>query len=450
MRIVVIGGVAAGMSAAARARRTARDAEIVVFEKGSVVSFGACGLPYFVGGWFDDPGFMIARTAEQLRESGIDVRLRHEVLSVNPQAHSVRVRDLDAGTERDESWDRLMIATGANPIRPPFPGIDLTGVHTLTTLDDGKAVRAALESPDIRNVVVVGAGFIGLETVEACLHRGKHVRLIQLDERVLIDAFDPEITTLIEKELVAKGAHLHVAEKVTSFAPAGASGLASTRVGEVRSDKGSYPADLVIVAVGVRPATAFLRDTGIELYRNGAVIVDAAGQTNLPDIYAAGDCAVVPLMDGGVAYTPLATGANKLGRVVGDNLAGKSARYPGSLSSACIKVLGIEAGRTGLSETEAARRGIPVKTVFIHDFDHANYWPGQTDIAVKLVYHPETRVLLGGQLLGGQGAVLRTDVVAAAVAAGMNVDRLGMLDLCYAPPFARTWDVLNVAGNVAK
>lgn len=447
MRIVVIGGVAAGMSAAARARRAAKDAEITVFEKGSVVSFGACGLPYFAGGWFDDPDFMIARTAEQLRESGIDVRLRHEVLSVDPVARTVRVRDLDAGTERDERYDRLMIATGAAPIRPPFPGMELVGIHTLTKLHDGTAVRAALESPEVRNVVVVGAGFIGLETVEACLHRGKDVRLIQLDPRVLIDAFDPEITALMEKELVSKGVRLHVAEKVASFAPAPDG---SARVGEVRTDKGAYPADLVIVAVGVRPATAFLQGSGIELYRNGAVMVDASGRTNLPDIYAAGDCAVVPQMDGGVAYAPLATGANKLGRVVGDNLAGKNARFPGSLSSACIKVLGIEAGRTGLSETDAAKRGIPVKTAFIQDKDHANYWPGQTDIAVKLIYHPETRVLLGGQVAGGQGAVLRADVLATAVAAGMTVDRLGMLDLCYAPPFARTWDALNVAGNVAK
>lgn len=454
MRIVVIGGVAAGMSAAARARRAAKDAEIVVFEKGTVVSFGACGLPYFVGGWFDDPDYMIARTAAQMRESGIDVRLRHEALSVNPQARTVRVRDLDAGTERDESYDRLMIATGAGPIRPPFPGMDLAGIHTLTKLDDGKAVRAALESPEVRNVVVVGAGFIGLETVEACLHRGKDVRLIQLDARVLIDAFDPEITALIEKELAAKGVRVHVSEKVTSFASAPAGDPArigtAARVGEVRTDKDAYPADLVIVAVGVRPATAFLQGSGVELHRNGAVIVDASGRTNLPDIYAAGDCAVVPQMDGSHAYAPLATGANKLGRVVGDNLAGKSARFPGSLSSACIKVLGVEAGRTGLSETDAARRGIPVKTVFIQDKDHANYWPGQTDIAVKLIYHPETRVLLGGQVAGGQGAVLRADVLATAVAAGMTVDKLGMLDLCYAPPFARTWDALNVAGNVAK
>lgn len=443
MRIVVIGGVAAGMSAAARARRAAKDAEIVVFEKSGTVSFGACGLPYFVGGWFDDPGFMIARTAEQLRESGIDVRLYHEALSLDATARTVRVRNLATGEEGDEPYDRLMIATGAAPIRPPFPGMDLAGIHTLTRLEDGKAVRAALESPSVRNVVVVGAGFIGLEAVEACLHRGKDVRLIQLDERVLVDAFDPEITALIEKELAAKGVHVHVAEKVASFGGAGA-------VTEVRTDKGTYPADLVIVAVGVRPATAFLAGSGVELYRNGAVIVDAAGRTNLPDVFAAGDCAVVPLMDGGIAYAPLATGANKLGRVVGDNLAGKSARHPGSLSSACIKVIGIEAGRTGLSETDAKRRGIAVKTVFIQDKDHANYWPGQAEIAVKLVYDPESRKLLGGQVAGGLGAVLRTDVLAAAIAGGLTADQLGMLDLCYAPPFARTWDALNVAGNVAK
>jgi NADPH-dependent 2,4-dienoyl-CoA reductase/sulfur reductase-like enzyme len=445
MRIIVVGGVAAGMSAAARARRGHKDAEIIVFEQGELVSFGACGLPYFVGGWFDDPSYMLARTAEQLRESGIDVRLRHRVLSLDHGARAIRVKDLATGEERDEAFDLLMIATGARPIRPPFPGMELANIHTLTKLADGEALRARLADPACREVAVIGAGFIGLETVEACLHRGKSVRLVQLDERVLIDAFDREITDLLEKELVAKGVRLHVSEKVTAFAGAGG------KVAEVLTDKGRYAADLVVVAVGVRPDTAFLAGSGIDMLPNGAIIVDAAGRTSLEGVFSAGDCASVPLLlDGSPSYAPLATGANKLGRVVGDRLAGKEASYPGSLNSACIKVLGLEAGRTGLSERDATRKGIAWKSVFIQDKDHANYWPGQSDIAIKLLYDPSTRKLLGGQIVGGQGAVLRTDVVAAAIVGGLTVDQLGMLDLCYAPPFARTWDALNVAGNVAK
>ncbi len=445
MRIVILGGVAAGMSAAARARRADKDAEIVVFERTDVVSFGACGLPYYVGRWFDDPGYMIARSAAQHREAGIDVRLRHEALSLDAASKTVRVRNLDSGVETLEGYDRLMVATGARPALPPFPGIGLGKVHTLTRLEDGEAVRAGLARPDCRRVVVIGAGFIGMEFVEACVHLGKEVSLIQLDARVLVDAFDPEITALLEQELVDRGVNLRVGERVTAL---------EGEAGELRTvvtDKGRYPADLAVVAVGFRPATAFLAGSGLGMLPNGAIVVDGQGRTNLPDVYAAGDCATVPsLLDGAPAYTPLATGANKLGRVVGDNLAGLGSHYPGSLGSACIKVLGLEAGRTGLSETDAARKGIACKTAFIKDKDHANYWPGQSDIAIKLVYDPASRRLLGGQVVGGQGAVLRADVLAAAIAGGLSVDRLGLLDLCYAPPFARTWDALNVAGNVAK
>ena len=445
MKIVIIGGVAAGMSAAARARRNSKDAQIIVFERTGVVSFGACGLPYYVGGWFDDPGYMIARRADQLIESGIDVRLFHQVLALDHRAKTVRVRNLETGAEHEENWDRLMIATGAEPILPPFAGTDLGGVHTLTRLSDGDSIKESLKAESCREVVVIGGGFIGIETVEACLHLGKSVRLIQLDERVLIDAFDREITDLLEKELVDKGVKLHVAEKVLSL------DKKDGRVIRVQTDKGSYPADLVIVAVGVRPNTSLLKGSGIGMLPNGAIIIDHAGLTSLPDVFSAGDCASIPLLiDGSPAYAPLATGANKMGRIVGDNLSGKSARYPGSLASACIKVLGLEAGRTGLSERDAARKGIAFKFVFITDKDHANYWPGQTDIAVKLLYHAETRKLLGGQVVAGQGAVLRTDVLAAAICGGLTVDQLGMLDLCYAPPFARTWDALNIAGNVAK
>ncbi len=445
MKIVIVGGVAAGMSAAARARRASKDAEIVVLEQTDVVSFGACGLPYYVGGWFDDPSVMVARRAEQLRDSGIDVRLFQRVLALDYRARTVRVKNLQTGVEHDEGWDRLLIATGASPIVPPIAGIDLENVHTLTRLADGEALRTSLRAESCREVVVIGAGFIGIEAVEAFLHLGKSVRLIQLDERVLVDAFDREITDLLEKELACRGVKLHVAEKVLSLAGTGG------RVSGVSTDKSSYPADLVVVAVGVRPATAFLKASGIAMLPNGAIVVDHAGRTSLAEVFSAGDCASIPLLiDGSPAWAPLATGANKLGRVVGDNMAGRDSRYPGSLASACIKVLGLEAARTGLSERDAARRGVSFKTAFITDKDHANYWPGQTDIAVKLLYDAASRKLLGGQVVAGQGAVLRADVLAAAITGGLTVEQLGMLDLCYAPPFARTWDALNIAGNVAK
>ena len=271
MKLVVVGGVAAGMSAAARARRNLKDAEIVVFEQGGIVSFGACGLPYYAGGWFDDAGFMLARTPEQLRESGIDVRLFHRVIAINHAAKTVRVLDIGSGVEHDERFDRLMIATGASPIRPPFPGSELANIQPLTKLADGEKLKLALGDASCRNVVIIGAGFIGLETVEACLHQKKSVRVIQLDERVLVDAFDKEITDLLEKELVSKGVNLHVAEKVTAFE--GQDGKVST----VITDKGRYPADLVVVAVGVRPDTAFLKGSGMNTLPNGAIKLTIGG-----------------------------------------------------------------------------------------------------------------------------------------------------------------------------
>ncbi len=444
MRILIIGGVAAGMSAAARAKRTAKDAEVVVYEKRDLVSFGACGLPYFVGGNFEEESRMIARTPAQLAGSGIDVRINHEVLELRPADKTIRVRDAD-GRIFEDRWDRLMIATGANPVMPPVKNLELDKVFTLTTLADGRKLRSALEDPACREVTVIGAGFIGLETAEALHRRGKSVRIIQLDDRVLPDVFDREATDAIEAELRASGIDLHVSETVTELR--GRKG----RVASVVTAKGEYPADAVVVAVGVRPATAFVKDIGLEMLPNGAIVVDRRGRTSLPDIFAAGDCAAVPhIVQRLPVYTPLATGANKLGRIVGDNLAGKASEYPGTLASACIKVLGIEAGRTGASEQDAAKAGISCATTLIVDKDHADYFPPQHDIGVKLVWDPATRKLLGGQVFGGQGAVLRTDVLAAAIAGGLTVDQLGFLDLCYAPPFARTWDALNVAGNAAK
>lgn len=445
MKILIIGGVAAGMSAAARARRNMKDSQIIVFEQGDVVSWGACGLPYYIGGWFDDPDFMIARTAEQFRESGIEVRLRNRVVKLDHAAKKVLVKNLETGNEYEESYDQIVISTGASPVMPPHPGVGLENILPLTKLEDGHKLKALLEEPSIKNVVIIGGGFIGIEASEACVHKGKSVRIIQHSDRVLRKLFDKEITDVIEKELVRNGVQLHLNENVASFAGEGG------KVSGVVTDKGSYQCDLVIMAIGVEPSTAFLAGSGLNMMPNGAIIVDNTGRTNVESVFAAGDCATVPLaLDGSPAYLPLATGANKLGRVVGDALAGKPTKYPGSLSSICIKAFGVEAGRTGFTEKDASSKGISFKTVFIVDKNHTNYWPDQEEVSVKLIYDPASRVLLGGQIVGGSGSVIRTDVLAAVITGGLTVEQLGMLDLCYAPPFSRTWDLLNVAGNVAK
>lgn len=447
MRIVIIGGVAAGMSAAAKAGRMNKEAKITIYEKTDIVSWGACGLPYYVGDFYESPNNMIARPVEKFIEAGMDIRIKHEVIAVDPKNKTLKVKNLESGAIFEDHYDKLMIATGAHAIIPPIKNVTLENVSTLKEYIDGIEVKNIVMNDSIQNIIIIGAGYIGLETAEAMHHlKKKCVRVIQLMPRVLPDSFDKEITDIMEEELRSyDNIHLHLNETVTEFIDI------NGKISKVKTDKGEYEADLVIIATGVRPNTAFLKDTGVNMLPNGALIIDEYGETSLDSVYAAGDCATVyhTLREENV-FIPLATTANKIGRVVGENLAGVKTKFNGTLASACVKIMSLEAGRTGLSEEEAKKKGINYKTVFIKDKNQTNYYPGQHDIFVKLVYHGETREILGGQIIGKKGAVLRVDVIATAIYSKMTVDELGMLDLCYAPPFARTWDVLNVAGNVAK
>ncbi|SHI04366.1 CoA-disulfide reductase [Ferrimonas marina] len=444
MKILIIGAEAAGMSAAAKARRLAPEAQITVLEQSEIVSFGACGLPYFVGGFFDEPGYMAERSVEQFQASGIDLRTGHRVERVDAEAQRVRVRVLASDEQFELEYDRLMIATGASVVRPPIAGLDKERVYFLKTMADGLALRDWVAKPRIQEVVVIGAGYIGLEVVEAMHKQGKRVRLIELADRVLAESFDAEISEQVQAELARQGIAVHLAEAVTEL-------VGEDGVTEVVTDQGRYPADLVVVATGVKPNTDFLADTGIRTLANGALVIDDQGRTSLEQVYAAGDCATVPhRVRQQDVYIPLATTANKLGRMIGENLTGANKRFAGTLGSAAVKVMGIEAGRTGISEREAQQLGWAVKTVVIRDKNTTNYVPDQADILVKLVYDGDSKRILGGQLVGGSGAVLRVDTLAAAIQGEMTTEQLGMLDLCYAPPFARTWDALNVAGNVAK
>jgi len=444
MRIVIIGGVAAGMSAAAKAKRMAKNSEVIVYEKGSIVSFGACGLPYYVGGFFDNPNGMIARTPEQFRESGVEVNINHEVLKIDAEKKIVIVKNLETDEIFESSYDKLMVATGANAVLPPVEGLQtLKNIFTLKSIDDGINLKKAMMKDENKEILVIGAGYIGIEVVEAAKQLGKNVRVIQRGKRVMSASFDSEITDLMEEEIRSHGVDLHLEEVVKKIEGNGV-------VERVITDKGEYSADIVVIATGVRPATAFLEGTGIEMDR-GAIIIDEEGKTSVDDIYSAGDCAVVyHKVRKKNVYIPLATTANKIGRVVGENLAGAKNKFSGTLGSACIKVMDLEAGRTGITEEEAKLDGINYKTVVVKDKNQTNYYPGQENIFVKLIYDAETKVILGGQIIGKNGAVLRVDVIAMAVAAKMKTSELGMMDFCYAPPFARTWDVLNVSGNVAK
>jgi len=443
MKVLVIGGVAAGMSAASKLKRINKDAQVVVYEKGKFLSYGACGLPYYVSGENDDYTKMIARTKEQFEQMGMDIYLQHEVVKVVPEKKQVLVRDIVDNKLFIDQYDKLMISTGTIPLVPPFPGADLANIHVLKTLEDGIYLKQIANEPAIKDVVIVGGGYIGIEVVEAMLRLGKNVRVVELSERIL-RTFDQELTDLAEKELLEKGVHLNLGEKVEGF-------IGNEHVEAVQTDKGTYSADLVLLSIGVKPATKFLEGSGITLAVNGAVIIDREMRTNVKDVYSAGDCAQVyhKVMEEN-AFIPLGTNANKCGRIAGANMAGQHNKYIGTLGSAAIKVCDLEMGRTGLSEAEARGLAIDYTTVFIQSADHPGYYPNQTPIWIKLICEKRTRRILGAQAIGNKGAVLRIDVFAVAIHANMTADELGMTDLVYAPPFAGVWDAVHIACNAVK
>ena len=370
MKIIIIGGVAAGMSAAAKASRLNKDAQLVIYEKTDIVSWGACGLPYYVGDFYKDPQNMIARPVHKFLEAGMNIKIKHEVIDVNFKTKEITVKNLENGKIFKDNYDKLMIATGASAIIPPIKNISTHGVYTLKDYTDGITLKEEMMKEENQEIIIVGAGYIGIEVVEAAKYLGKrNIRLIQLGERVLMESFDKEITDIMEEEIKShEGINLHLNETVLEIIEE------NGKVIGVKTNKGEYKADLIVIATGVRPNTAFLKDTGIKMLANGALIIDEYGQTSIDSVYSAGDCATVyHLVRKENVFIPLATTANKIGRVVGENLAGVPTEFKGTLGSAAVKVMDLEAGRTGVTEREAANMGINYKTVFVKDKNQTNY-----------------------------------------------------------------------------
>lgn len=443
MKVVIIGAVAAGMSAAAKLKRIKPDFEVVVYEKTDIVSFGACGLPYYVGGFFDDSNMMIAREKSKFIESGIDLRTFKEVIDVDTNNKIITIKDSLTKEVFTDNYDRLMIATGASSI---LPSLDkpYENLSTLKDMNDGIKLRELINKEEINNIVIVGSGFIGIETIEAAKKLNKNIHLIGRSNRILSKVFDKEITDLLEEELRKNNVHIHLGETVQEY-------VGDNKIEKVITNKCEINADLVVIAMGVKPNTSFLKNTNIEMLPNGAIIVDECGRTSVKDIYAAGDCATIKnLVTNEDMYAPLATGANKLGRIVGENLGDINSSFPGSLASSCIKVLDMEAAVTGITEEKAKSLNLDYKAKFITNYNQTHYYPGREKLFIKLVYDAKTKVILGGQIAGYKDAVQRANVISTAITAKMTTEQLGMLDLCYAPPFATTWDALNVAGNVSK
>ncbi|MGW0190485.1 FAD-dependent oxidoreductase [Streptomyces sp. NPDC003362] len=446
-RLVVIGGDAAGMSAASQARRLkdADELEIVAFERGNFTSYSACGIPYWVGGDVAERDELIARTPEEHRARGIDVRLRTEVTEIDLDGRRVHARDLESGAGSWVSYDRLVIATGARPVRPEMPGADAPGVHGVQTLDDGQALLDTLGATRGRRAVVVGAGYIGVEMAEALIKRGYEVTVVNRGSEPM-STLDPDMGRLVHRAMEGLGITMVNDAEVTKVLTRD-----DGRVRAVATQNAEYPADVVVLGIGVRPETGLARAAGLPLGDHGGLLTDLAMRVRgHEDIWAGGDCVeVLDLVSGRERHIALGTHANKHGQVIGTNVGGGYATFPGVVGTAVSKVCDLEIARTGLREKDARRAGLRYETVTIESTSRAGYYPGASPMTVKMLAERRTGRLLGVQIVGREGAGKRVDIAAVALTAGMTVEQMTALDLGYAPPFSPVWDPVLVAARKA-
>ena len=446
MKLVIVGGVAGGASAAARARRLAEDAEIVVLERGPDVSFANCGLPYYVGGEIRPRDKLLVTTPQRLRERfRLDVRTRSNVESIDRAAKTVHVRELDTGREYDEPYDALLLAPGAAPLRPPLPGVDSPAVLTLRNLDDVDRIAARVDAA--ARVVVVGAGFIGLELAENLVKRGRATTVVELQDQVL-PPLDREMTTPIVATLRERGVEVLLGESAAAFEPDGSGVVVALQSGR------RLPADLVILGVGVRPESRLAADAGLDVGPRGGIRVDERLRTSDPAIWAVGDAIEVrDTVTGGAVQVPLAGPANRQGRIAADNIfrgaGGPTSRYRGTQGTAIVGVFDRVAACTGTAEKTLRRLGLPYRKVYVHPAHHAGYYPGAEGMTLKILFDPISGRILGAQAVGGAGVDKRIDVLAVAIQAGMTVFDLEEMELCYAPQFGSAKDPVNMAGFVA-
>jgi len=450
-RIVIIGGVAAGPKVAARARRLMPDAEITIIERGRLISYAGCGMPFYVGGQVKDFNQLFATSYGVIRdehyfmnEKGVKVLTRTEARSIDRQKKEVTIVNLDTGETGTIPYDKLVLATGSTPFVPPIPGLDLKGVHRLNHPDDARKIVEQLDG--VNEAVIVGAGLIGMEAMEALLRRKIFVSVVELKEQILPGVLDPDLAAVLAFRLEEEGVEFHLGRKVMRL-----EGDEEGRVCRVVTDGGTLDAQMVIVAVGVRPNVELARAAGLTIGETGAIAVNEYLQTSDPDIYAVGDCVEnLHLVSGRKVYIPLASTANRQGRVAGDNLAGRKSRFKGVLGTSVLKVSGWNVGRTGLGEQQARELGYDVLTALNATHDRTHYYPGHDNLLIKLVVDKKSRKLLGAQAIGGGDVIKRIDVVATALYFGASVDDLFNVDLGYAPPFNTPIDPVQHGANIAR
>ncbi|MGI6113402.1 MAG: FAD-dependent oxidoreductase [Mahellales bacterium] len=442
MKIVIVGGVAAGASAATKARRTDEHAQIIVFEKGSYMSFANCGLPYYIGDYIKQREHLLVVSKELFKKRfNIDVKTDHEVIRIDRQNKRVQVKDLLTGSQFYEDYDKLILAPGARPIRPDIENINLGNVFTLTTIPDVDKIKELLSKRQVREAVIVGGGYIGLETAEGLKNVGVNVTIIELAEQI-VPVFDIEMTVRVMDTMVKNGIDIILGRKVVKL-------LGKHSVNLVQLDDGtSIPADLVLLTVGIKPNIELAQQAGLKVGKG--IIVDSRMLTSDPDIYAAGDAVEINhLVTQKPYWIPLAGPANKQGRVAGANAAGDNKVFKGAMGTSILKMFDMTLAKTGLSEKEAKAAGLDFGVSYTHSAHHAGYYPGSRMMTIKLIWEKGSNRLLGAQIAGGEGVDKRIDVLAAAIYGGFTLFDLEQLDLAYAPPYSSAKDPVILAGFVA-
>ena len=449
MKIVIVGGVAGGATAAARIRRLDEQAEIVVFERSGFVSYANCGLPYYIGEVIDDPDDLTLQTPESFfSRFRVHMKVHHEVTAIHPDQKSVSVKDLETGAVFEESYDKLLLSPGAKPVIPDLPGIDSSKLFTLRTVEDTFRIKEFVDRNKPKSAVMVGGGFIGLEMAENLRHLGMEVTIVQRPKQ-LMNPFDSDMASFIHSEVRKHGVKLMLGHTVEGFAEQDGG------VNVLLKDFAPLHADMVVLAIGVTPESTLAKEAGLALGIKGSILVNDRMETSVPDIYAVGDAVQVKhFVTEQDALIALAGPANKQGRIAADNICGGDSHYLGSQGSSVIKVFDMTAASTGINETNAKKAGISVDTVILSPMSHAGYYPGGKVMTMKVVFEKETYRLLGAQIVGYDGVDKRIDVLATAIHAGMKATELKDLDLAYAPPYSSAKDPVNMAGfmidNISK
>ena len=443
MKVVIVGGVAGGATAAARIRRLDEQAEILVFERSGYVSYANCGLPYYIGDVITDPEELTLQTPESfLARFRVAMKVRHEVTAIHPGRQCVSVKNLETGETFEESYDKLILSPGARPTQPRLPGVGLNRLFTLRTVEDTFRIKEYIRRNHPRSVVLAGGGFIGLELAENLRELGMDVTIVQRPKQ-LMNPFDPDMAALIHSEMRRNGVKLALGHTVEGFEEKNGG------VDVLLKDAAPLHADMVVLAIGVTPDTQLAREAGLELGIKGSIVVNDRMETSAPNIYAVGDAVQVKhSVTGEDTLLSLAGPANKQGRIAADNICGRDSRYRGSQGSSVIKVFRMTAAATGVNETNAGKSGIDVDKVVLSPMSHAGYYPGGRVMTMKVVFEKETYRLLGAQIVGYEGVDKRIDVLAAAIHAGMKATELKELDLAYAPPYSSAKDPVNMAGFI--